>query len=78
MLQRFNKETHACYLFFRIGQEQHVVESSIDSFHLNTLFNSRHMTHRHAHTQHNTETKRREEMKETKRDRDTNEKREEG
>ena len=29
----------------RTGREQHVAESSIYSLHLNTLFNSRHVTH---------------------------------
>ena len=42
----------------RIGREQHVAESSNHSLHLNTLFNSRHMTQRHTHrhstTEHNT------------------------
>ena len=63
-----------------IGREQHVVQSSIYSLHLNTLPNSRHMIQQHStvqhsdntHTQHrtcHTEAKRREEeMKETKRD----------
>ena len=36
----------------RTGQEQHVAESSIYSLHLNTLFNSRHMTQKtHTDTQ---------------------------
>ena len=57
--QRFNKENPCMLPIFslRIGREQHVAESSIYSLHLNTLFNSRHMTQRHthrqAHTQHN-------------------------
>ena len=35
----------------RIGREQHVAESSIYSLHLNTLFNSKHVTQRHTHIQ---------------------------
>ena len=34
----------------RIGREQHVPDSSNYSLHLNTLFNSRHMTQRHTQT----------------------------
>ena len=46
----------------RIGREQHVAESSIYSLHLNTLFNSRHMTQRHS-TEHAIAQKQREEKK---------------
>ena len=38
----------------RIGREQHVAESSFYSLHLNTLFNSRHMTQRHTQTRTHT------------------------
>ena len=46
------QQTNPCMLptfSLRKGQEQHVAEFSISSLHLNTLFNSRHMTQWHTH-----------------------------
>ena len=61
--QRFNKETLAPIFRLRIHREQHVPDSSNHSLYPIKLFNSRHMTQRHTHTQEDATAQKQQEEK---------------